>query len=172
MKTFVEVLEFSQKKTAALVIGYKAASYAVELLEITDENKDDIVCITETDTAAVDGLQVVLGTTVGNGKLFFHITGKFAFNVYNKATNKSVRIMLKPVPDLDCTDMLEYVDNKDKRYLFDIKETTLEAPDKVCTCKLVTCDICGEQAKASNMHLNGDKTVCNDCNIAFNKFSV
>ena len=56
-----------------LTIGYKAALYAIELLELSFSEDEQVVCITENDACGVDAIQVVLGCSVGKGNLLFHI---------------------------------------------------------------------------------------------------
>ena len=44
-----------------LTIGYKAALYAMELLELGFSEDEEVVCISENDACGVDAIQVVLG---------------------------------------------------------------------------------------------------------------
>ena len=58
-----------------LTIGYRAALYAIELLELTFSEDEQVVCITENDACGVDAIQAILGCSVGKGNLLFHMTG-------------------------------------------------------------------------------------------------
>ena len=75
-----------------LLTGFLASLYASELLDLGISKDEEIVCISENDTCAVDAVQVVLGCTVGKGNLLFHMTGKLAFSFYSRETGKSVRL--------------------------------------------------------------------------------
>ena len=99
---------FHGHECGGLTIGYKAALYALELLDISLENvsenpeciskDEDLVCIAENDACGVDAIQVILGCSVGKGNLLFHLRGKQAFSFYNRRNGKSVRLVLKPRP--------------------------------------------------------------------------
>lgn len=79
-----------------LTIGYKVALYAIELLNLSFSDDEQVVCISENDACGVDAIQVILGCSIGKGDLLFHIRGKQAFSFYNRKTDKSVRLVLKP----------------------------------------------------------------------------
>lgn len=57
-------------------LGYKAALYAKELLDLDFSEDEQVVCISENDACGVDAIQVILGCSVGKGNLLFHICGK------------------------------------------------------------------------------------------------
>ena len=47
-----------------LTIGYKAALYAIELLELKFSADEEVVCIAENDACGVDAIQVILGLSL------------------------------------------------------------------------------------------------------------
>ena len=67
-----------------LMIGYKAALYAMKLLELEFSEDEQVVCIAENDACGVDAIQVILGCSVGKGNLLFHMRCKQAFSFYNR----------------------------------------------------------------------------------------
>ena len=69
-----------------LTIGYKAALYAIKLLDLTFSEDEETVCICENDACGVDAIQVILGCTAGKGNLLFHMTGKQAFRFITAKT--------------------------------------------------------------------------------------
>ena len=77
-----------------LTIGFRAALYAIDLLELTFSEDEKTVCVSENDACGCDAIKVVLGCSVGKGNLLFHMTGKQAFSFYNRKTGKSVRLVL------------------------------------------------------------------------------
>lgn len=81
-----------------LTIGYRAALYAMDLLELTFSDDEQVVCIAENDACGVDAIQAILGCSIGKGNLLFHMRGKQAFSFYNRKTGKSVRLVLKARP--------------------------------------------------------------------------
>ena len=78
------------------MIGFRAAFYAMDILELNFSEDEEVVCISENDACGVDAIQVVLGCSVGKGNLLFHLVGKQAFSFYNRQTNRSVRLILNP----------------------------------------------------------------------------
>lgn len=50
-----------------LTIGYKAALYAKELLDLDFSEDEQVVCISENDACGVDAIQVILGCSVEKG---------------------------------------------------------------------------------------------------------
>ena len=104
-KIWKKCVEFHGHECGGLTIGYKAALYAMELLDIKMgkdccvSRDEQLVCISENDACGVDAIQVILGCSVGKGNLLFHMCGKQAFSFYNRDTGKSVRLVLKPRPE-------------------------------------------------------------------------
>lgn len=54
-----------------LTIGFQAARYAMELLELDFSADEDVVCIAENDACGVDAIQVLLGCSVGRATCSF-----------------------------------------------------------------------------------------------------
>ena len=71
-------VDFHGHQCGGLTIGYKAALYAMELLELEFSDDEQVVCISENDACGVDAIQVLLGCSVGKGNLLFHMRGKQA----------------------------------------------------------------------------------------------
>ena len=73
-----------------LTIGYKASLHAIELLNLEFSDDEQVVCIAENDTCGIDGIQVMLGCSIGKGNLLFRMRGKQDFSFYNRKTGKSI----------------------------------------------------------------------------------
>ena len=97
--TWADCAAFHGHECGGLTIGYKAALYAIELLGLTFSGDEEVCCICENDACGVDAIQVMLGCSAGKGNLMFHLTGKQAFSFYERASGKSVRLVLKPRPE-------------------------------------------------------------------------
>lgn len=94
MTNWEKCVAFHGHACGGLTIGYKAACYAAELLELDFSGDEQLVCIAENDACGVDAIQALLGCSVGKGNLLFHMRGKQAFSFYNRTTGKSVRLVL------------------------------------------------------------------------------
>ena len=93
IKTWADCAEFHGHECGGLTIGYKAALYAIKLLNIGCAEDEEVVCISENDACGVDAIQVMLGCSAGKGNLLFHLTGKQAFNIYERNSGRSVRLV-------------------------------------------------------------------------------
>ena len=156
-----------------LAIGYKASLYAIELLGLTFSEDEQVVCISENDACGVDAIQAILGCSVGKGNLLFHMTGKQAFSFYDRASGKSVRLVLRPKPEgMSREDSLSYYRNTSFRDLFDVKETRIPLPEKAQIFDSYDCECCGERTGANWIRLQNGKKLCVDCAQAYDRFHV
>ena len=156
-----------------LTIGYKAALYAIELLELSFSEDEKVVCISENDACGVDAIQVMLGCSVGKGNLLFHMRGKQAFSFYNRTTDKSVRLVLKPRPaDMTREKSFEYYQSCDPKDMFDVKKTTLALPEQARLFDSYSCECCGESTGANWIRISEGKKLCLDCYQSYDRFNV
>ena len=58
-------VDFHGHACPGLTIGYRAALYAAELLELDFSEDEDVVCVSENDACGVDAIQAVLGCSIG-----------------------------------------------------------------------------------------------------------
>lgn len=168
-----KVTAFHGHVCGGLFIGYRAALYAIELLDLTFSEDEQVVCIAENDACGIDAIQVILGCSIGKGNLLFHMTGKQAFSFYNRNTGKSVRLVQKKRPEnMTCQDVIAYYENISQEDMFDVKETVLEVPERARIFKSYVCDCCGETAGANWIRLQGDQKLCVDCYKSYDRFHV
>ena len=122
MTNWEKCVAFHGPACGGLTIGYKAACYAAELLELSFSGDEQVVCIAENDACGVDAIQALLGCSIGKGNLLFHMRGKQAFSFYNRATGKSVRLVLRPRPEgMTREESFAYYQAQEPADLFDIK---------------------------------------------------
>ena len=81
MTNWERCVAFHGHECGGLTIGYKAAEYAIQLLNLNFSQDEQVVCIAENDACGIDAIQVMLGCSVGKGNLLFRMRGKQAFNV-------------------------------------------------------------------------------------------
>lgn len=156
-----------------LTIGYQAALYATELLNLTFSDDEQVVCISENDACGVDAIQVLLGCSVGKGNLLFHMTGKQAFSFYNRKTGESVRLVLRRKPEgMTRAESFDYYQNSRPQDMFDVKETRIALPTAARIFDSYVCDCCGETTGSNWIHLAGDQKLCADCYKTYNRFDV
>jgi formylmethanofuran dehydrogenase subunit E len=156
-----------------LTIGYKASLYAIELLELTFSEDEQVVCISENDACGVDAVQVMLGCSAGKGNLLFHLRGKQAFSFYNRKNGKSVRLVLKKRPEgLTREQSFAYYQSLEPKDMFDVKEAVIQLPEPARLFESIDCDCCGESTAESFIRLQGGKKLCLDCYTAYSRFDV
>ena len=173
MKTWNDCVAFHGHECGGLTIGYKASLYAIELLNLEFSADEQVVCISENDACGVDAIQVMLGCSIGKGNLLFHMRGKQAFSFYNRKTDKSVRLVLKPRPEgMTKAESFAYYQSCMPAYMFDAKETTIQLPEKARLFDSYTCDCCGEVTGGNWIRLSQGKKLCLDCYDQYDRFQV
>ena len=164
---------FHGHECGGLAIGYKAALYALRLLESDFSTDEDIVCISENDCCSVDAIQVLLGCTIGKGNLLFHMTGKMAFSFYNRSNGKSVRLLLKEPPkEMERQEELYYYQGIDPTDIFDKMDVFIPLPERAKIFHSYRCDCCGEKVGENWIRLQGGKKLCLDCFRRYDRFRV
>ena len=173
MTAWEKCVAFHGHSCGGLTIGYKAALYAMDLLDISFADNEQVVCICENDACGVDAIQVLLGCSIGKGNLLFHMTGKQAFSFYDRACKKAVRLVLKPKPlNMSREESFRYYQDTAPEDLFDVKEAKIPLPGKAKIFDSYDCDCCGEKTGANWIRLAGDKKLCLDCYETYNRFDV
>ena len=164
---------FHGHECGGLTIGYKAALYAIELLGLKFSDDEQVVCVTENDACGVDAVQVILGCSVGKGNLLFHMTGKQAFSFYDRASGKSVRLVLKPKPQgMTKEQSFAYYQGCEPKDMFDVKETKIAIPEHARLFDSYVCECCGETAGSNWIRIQNGKKLCIDCYRAYDRFRV
>lgn len=166
-------VEFHGHSCGGLSIGYRAAMYAMELLDISFSDNEQVVCISENDACGVDAIQVLLGCSIGKGNLLFHMTGKQAFSFYNRKTGESVRLVLKEKPaGMTREESFAYYQEKTPQELFEVKETKIALPVPARIFDSYNCECCGEKTGANWIRIAGGRKLCLDCYEAYDRFRV
>ena len=155
-------VEFHGHECGGLTIGYQAAIYAKQLLSGDFSQDEEMVCITENDACGVDAIQVILGCSVGKGNLLFH----------NRNNGKSVRLVLKQKPNMTREESFKYYQECNPEDMFDVKETTLEVPERARIFKSIICENCGEKTSENMIRIQNEKNLCMDCYNEYNRFNV
>lgn len=89
---FEDVVKFHGHSCPGLALGYRVAKAALEELDLDRSQDEEIVCIVENDSCAVDAIQVVTGCTFGKGNLIFKDYGKQIYTFFDRKKRKALRI--------------------------------------------------------------------------------
>ena len=156
-----------------LTIGFKAALYAIELLDLEFSDDEQVVCVSENDACGVDAIQVILGCSIGKGNLLFHMRGKQAFSFYNRRNGQSIRLMLKPKPEgMTRAQSFDYYQACEPKDMFDVMPVRIQLPTEAKIFDSYTCECCGESTGANWIRIMGGKKVCLDCYETYDRFQV
>ena len=173
MKTWKDCAAFHGHECGGLTIGYKASLYAIDLLKLEFSQDEQVVCIAENDACGIDAIQVMLGCSLGKGNLLFHMRGKSAYSFYNRKTGKSVRLVLKPKPEgMTREESFAYYQSCEPKDMFDVKDATIQLPQKARLFDSYVCDCCAEVTGANWIRIAGGKKLCLDCYESYNRFDV
>ena len=173
MMTWQDCVAFHGHECGGLTIGYKASLYAIELLNLEFSADEQVVCIAENDACGVDGIQVMLGCSIGKGNLLFHMRGKQAFSFYNRKTGASVRLVLKPKPEgMTREESFAYYQSCEPKDMFDVKDATIRLPEKARLFDSYICDCCGERTASNWIRLAGGRKLCLDCYEGYDRFNI
>lgn len=165
--------DFHGHVCGGLTIGYKAALYAIRLLDLHFSEDEQVVCIAENDACGVDAVQVILGCTVGKGNLLFHMTGKQAFSFFDRNSGSSVRLVLKPKPQgMSKEQSFAYYQSCEPEEMFDVKEPRVALPESTRIFDSFVCESCGETAGANWIRIQDGKKLCLDCCRTYDRFRV
>ena len=173
MKTWQDCVAFHGHECGGLTIGFKASLYAIELLNLEFSADEQVVCIAENDACGVDGIQVMLGCSIGKGNLLFHMRGKQVFSFYNRKTGTSVRLVLKPKPEgMTREESFAYYQSCEPKDMFDVKDATIRLPEKARLFDSYICDCCGERTASNWIRLAGGRKLCLDCYEGYDRFNI
>jgi formylmethanofuran dehydrogenase subunit E len=173
MINWKKCVAFHGHECPGLTVGYRAAEYATKLLGLRFSEDEQVVCIAENDTCSIDAIQVLLGCSIGKGNLLFHMTGKQAFSFYNRLNGCSVRLVLKQKPrNMTREESFKYYHTCTDSEMFDVKETSIEPPERARLFDSYACEFCGEIAGANWIRIQDGKKVCLDCCVKYDRFRV
>ncbi|MDR2589307.1 MAG: FmdE family protein [Spirochaetales bacterium] len=167
---YQKCIAFHGHSCPGLVIGYRAALFALELFGEDCQKNAKISCIAENDACGVDAVQTILGCTVGNGNLCFRLTGKQAFSFFERDSGKGTRLILKPLGAMPAKERVEYLLNSGNDVLFSIKEAG-GPPPKPRKFKSLVCEKCGEETAEYFIRFENDTRVCPDCLTQYRRFN-
>lgn len=149
-----------------LVLGVLAAKYALEH-GFEHSPDEEIVAVVETDNCSVDALQILLSTTYGKGNLIHKDYGKNNYNIYNRKTQKGIRLALKQeisnYKNLPRDEKIQKLLELEPESVFDIREIEFNPPGLALIDESVPCKMCGELTMESRIMDYQGKKICIPC---------
>jgi len=186
---FQECVAFHGHSCPGLAIGYLAAKVGLEEFKTDRAVDEELVCIVENDSCAVDAIQVMLGCTFGKGNLIFRDWGKQVYTFMDRTSGRTVRVALRgELPGRKERQALrekvaagsatqEEKEQWETQKKLMIRELVTAAPSDFFTIQhrsdtlppmariveTLTCPVCGEEVMESKMVQQGAVNVCQGC---------
>ena len=125
---------------------------------------EELVCIAENETCAVDAVQALVSCTPGKGNMLFRQKGKMAFTFFDRCSGKSVRAVARPYDKSGDREVrIQRILNNPWEEFFELKAARESVPVKARHFDSVVCEICGEPCREDKIRLQNGRKVCLDC---------
>jgi len=165
-----KAVAFHGHECPGLAIGVRACEAAREVMGIAHSNDEEIVCITENDACGVDGVQALLGCTIGKGNLIFKGTGKMAFTFIRRDTGEAMRFYFKAKRgQMSRPEYMQYILSAPVGDVFNVSQPADIVPETARSFASIACEACGEEAPENKIRLQDGKKVCLDCYNAYTR---
>lgn len=163
-----EATAFHGNACPGLAIGCRIAVDAMTLLNVEERVKgDEVMCIAETDACSLDGIQSVLGCTVGKGNLFLKQRGKQAFTFFRKGEEEGVRFCWTAPNALprEQTELekIEWFLRAPAKNLYVSKVIPVSMPTEARTDANLVCTGCSERTSETMVRMVEGVPYCLDC---------
>jgi formylmethanofuran dehydrogenase subunit E len=159
-----KAVAFHGHECPGLAIGVRASQLVLAKFAANRAEDEELVCVTENDACGVDGIQVMLGCTMGKGNLIFRPTGKKVYNFFERKSGRKLRLSLKPMgQEMSRRERQEYILTAPAEEIFSFGEPKFELPEGARIFTTLICEKCGEGAPEHKMRLQEGQKVCLDC---------
>ncbi len=155
---------FHGHECPGLAIGVRASLAAIEKMNITRAEDEELLCITETNACGVDAIQALTGCTLGKGNLILKNRGKQAFTFLNRTKEEAMRFYLvAKAGDRSREAFIDYLLNAPLEEVFTYKKVPYVELTKARRFPSGTCARCQESTGEYWLRLEDGETVCLDC---------
>ena len=165
-----QCIEFHGHLCPGLVMGYLAATAGLKELNVGRAEDEELICVAENDSCAVDAVQFLAGCTFGKGNLFFRDYGKQAYTFARRGSRDAVRVSLIPGAFDEGRQGLETNDARARWMIqqpvhecFEVEKVEIEMPPEAEIHKSAICQKCGERVMETRLRRVGDKALCVPC---------
>ncbi len=186
---YERVVEFHGHSCIGSALGYRVALKAMEWLKANRSEDEEIVCIVENNSCAVDAIQAITGCTFGKGNLIFRDIGKRGYTFYNRNTGAGTRILenfrakempgqselrkamfsgtatnrqkeeYKEMSKATINDILSAPDEE----IIEMKPASVTLPERARLHETIVCSACGEKVMETRTVKTESGVYCADC---------
>ncbi len=166
-KMWEAVKDFHGHQCPGLAIGYKVCEALFDLYPflVSRAKDEELVCICENDSCAVDAIQVLTGCTFGKGNFLYEPNGKHVYSFYLRERGESVRFYVNIE---DCkretkAETLEVVMNTPFSEIVSKGEVKKDFPAYARIFNSIKCSNCGEYVAEGFLVESENGLVCKEC---------
>ena len=166
VKLWNESVRFHGHSCPGLAMGVRIALDYKETINLCGRAEDEeIVAVAETDACGIDGIQSVLGCTVGKGNLLLCQRGKHAFTLFQRSGGQGLRYSWKgSSPEgLNREAKTDYFLNGPKDDLYNVEPARFALPPKAALHVSAQCAQCGELTAEPHLWAKAGQTLCREC---------
>lgn len=165
---YTEIVSFHGHECPGLAMGYRMSLTAMEKLESTRSEDEEIVAIVENDACGVDALQCITGCTFGKGNLIFHDYGKHAYTLFSRSTGQGVRVFFHGdgAPENireNREEFAKWILSAPIDQMLTVESVSISEPDPARIHESVPCSSCGEKVMSSRIQELNGKPYCIPC---------
>ncbi|KJS79747.1 MAG: formylmethanofuran dehydrogenase [Peptococcaceae bacterium BICA1-8] len=183
-----EAIKFHGHSCPGLALGVRASIIALEKLGVSRAEDEELIAIVETDACGVDGVQFIVGCTLGKGNLVFKDYGKQVYTIARRRDGKGVRVAFNNLSSNEEQKKLgtkvfggtatqeekqQFKELQEKR----IKDILFQPEEEVCKVQMmdvklpgkarifssILCEECGEYFMEPRGRMQYGKIVCLSC---------
>ena len=164
-----QALAFHGHSCPGLALGCRLAVDALAHLGAQPSEDEELICIAETESCALDAVQVVAGCTMGKGNVFLRLRGKHAFSFYRRggageSEHKGIRLVWRFAgPDMPREEKIRYFFSAPWQELYTLTPLAGPLPPFARISASLACAACGELTAEPFLRLHEGRLVCLDC---------
>lgn len=190
--SYDDVARFHGHECPGMTFGMRVAEVAVSRLG-RNETGNEIVVLAETDSCAVDAIQVLTGCTFGKRNLVHRDNGKSSFSFWRRSDGARLRVSARPGSDAyrdeqiwALSDRIEQgqATDDDRRLFADLQaariqrilaapseqlvvvdEPTEEMPGRNHVRPSAPCEGCGDLTSTAILHDHRGRMLCPPCHL-------
>ena len=178
-------VKFHGHSCPGMLSGLLMSIYVLENFNVDRSIDEELVAISEGTSCMVDGIQAVLGTTLGKGNLFIKDHGKNAAVFLNRAKGEGIRLTFnflkmreiigienfrEQMGKMSWKERSKYLKNLffkllDQPFneLFSVENVKMKFPDEAQIHETIICESCGEGAMSTRIREINGKKLCISC---------
>lgn len=157
-------LNFHGHACPGLALGCRIAVDALACLAHARSVDEELVCVAETESCALDAIQAVTGCSLGKGNLVLRLRGKHAFSFFLRDSRKSVRFLwTASVKDGSREEAMFRFLSAPAEDLYRILAPAYGLPPKAAVSPSIPCAACGENVSECYIRLRQGRYLCLDC---------